>query len=328
MAILGNSISKIITMIEQFKNDVNKGLNSSPKFLSSKYFYDEIGDKLFVKIMNMPEYYLTDAEYEIFQKQTTEIAQKLQLHPKNYFELIELGAGDGTKTKELLKLLQKNEYNFDYIPIDISQSALDNLEKNLNTELPNLKVKTQQGDYFQVLSKIQESHHPKAVLFLGSNIGNLSDELAQRFLRKLGKTLDKNDKLLLGVDLIKTKEIVLPAYNDKSGFTKKFNLNLLERMNRELGANFNINNFQHLAEYDEKEGIAKSFLVSKIEQNIFIQVLDKSFSFQKDEKIHTEISRKYNDSILENILQSTDFEIITKITDERNYFADYILNRK
>ena len=314
-------------MIEQFKKDVEAGLKNSPKTISSKYFYDKTGDALFVKIMNMPEYYLTRAEHEIFKEQTENIIKSLDLHQNKHFELIELGAGDGTKTKELLKVLVQENYQFNYLPIDISINALVQLEQSLACEIPNLKVKKQQGDYFEVLASLKDSSHPKVVLFLGSNIGNLSDDLATKFIYQLGSNLKPLDKLFLGVDLIKSASIVLPAYNDAQGITRDFNLNLLNRMNRELDANFDINTFQHVPEYVEEEGVAKSFIESAIEQKVTINKIGKTYHFKKGERIHTEISRKYSDEIINNIITDTDFKVTCKLMDSNEYFADYVLTR-
>jgi len=155
----------------------------------------------------------------------------------------------------------------------------------------------------------------------------MTDDLASQFIYDLGTNLKPNDKLLLGVDLIKSKEIVLPAYNDKDGITSDFNMNLLDRINTDLGADFDLNHFEHAPEYDEKEGIAKSFISSTVKQKIHISSLNKSFEFKAGEKIHTEISRKYSDTVLANILKSTDFSIKNKFTDSKNYFADYVLLR-
>lgn len=312
-------------MIKEFKEAVNKGLSAKNKNLPSKYFYDKKGDELFVEIMALPEYYLTRAEYEIFKTQTLNIITSLKLKKDTYFELIELGAGDGMKTKELLKLLDKEAYNFDYFPIDFSQNALDNLEKTLQIEIPSLSVKTKQGDYFKVLESFKDSKHQKVILFLGSNIGNMTDEIASIFMKNLSANLAFGDQLFLGVDLIKSKDIVLPAYNDSKGVTAAFNMNLLHRINTELKGNFVLKNFKHLPQYNEKEGIAKSFLVSTKEQDVLVEALNKTFHFSKDEKIHLEVSRKYNDNIINSIIADTEFKISNKLTDSNNYFSNYIL---
>ncbi|MBO6515808.1 MAG: L-histidine N(alpha)-methyltransferase [Bacteroidia bacterium] len=314
-------------MTEQFRIDVEHGLASQPKTLPSKYFYDEIGDDLFVKIMHMPEYYLTRAELEIFQHQTDRIISSLEQKSDTYFELIELGAGDGTKTKKLLSRLLEKGFDFDYLPVDISQHALDNLNESLSKELPALQVRTQQGDYFEILESLKESRNPKVVLFLGSNIGNLSDEKASEFIYRLGSNLQANDMLFLGVDLIKSEDIVLPAYNDKQGITRDFNLNLLTRINNELGGNFDLNGFVHAPEYSETEGIARSFIESTKDQVVTLGCDGPTFAFEKGEKIHTEISRKYNDEVLKSIIKHTDFKIQAKLMDSQSFFADYVLKR-
>ncbi|MDO6596678.1 L-histidine N(alpha)-methyltransferase [Oceanihabitans sp. 2_MG-2023] len=322
-----NHNSQNIEMLETFKKDVKQGLDSNPKTLSSKYFYNKIGDALFVEIMNLPEYYLTRSELDIFQNKTQDLINALQLNSNTPFELIELGAGDGLKTKKLLRSLDKQNYTFDYLPIDISSNALQLLKKDLSNTLPNVSVKTQQGDYFKILASLKKSSKPKVILFLGSNIGNMDDEKAAEFIYNLGANLKPGDKLLLGVDLIKAKEIVLPAYNDKQGITAKFNLNLLHRINEELGADFNLKNFKHQPEYNKEEGIAKSYIVSTEQQTVTINALETSYTFEADEKIHTEISRKYNDALIEKIIANTDFTLQTKILDSKAYFADYILTR-
>ncbi len=314
-------------MTETFKEEIKQGLSAIPKTLPSKYFYNKIGDALFVQIMNLPEYYLTRSEFDIFKNKTQQLIDAFGIDKNTHFELIELGAGDGTKTKELLKVLDAQKYRFDYIPIDISANALAQLKNNLAKELPNVSVKTQQGDYFNVLHSLKENNNPKVMLFLGSNIGNMDDEIATEFIYNLGANLQKGDKLLLGADLIKSKEIVLPAYNDTQGITAKFNLNLLDRINTELNADFNTSQFKHQPEYNEEEGIAKSFIVSTSDQEVTVQQLNKTFHFKEGEKIHTEISRKYNDILIQQIIANTSFTLDTKIMDSKAYFADYILTR-
>lgn len=310
-----------------FKTDVEAGLDANPKTLSSKYFYDAAGDALFVKIMKMPEYYLTDAEMEIFTEQTAAIIKALDLHRGTFFELIELGAGDGFKTKKLLHKLAEASYAFSYIPVDISQNALTKLCTALVSEIPTLKVEPQQGDYFEILKTLKDTHHKKVVLFLGSSIGNMVDDVATDFIYKLGANLQTGDKLLLGVDLIKAQEIVLPAYNDATGITSAFNLNLLTRINTELDGNFDISKFRHMPAYTEEEGIAKSYLQSTTSQDVYIGALDKTYHFNSGETIHTEISRKYNDTIINKIIEHTDFTVSAVLHDSKNYFADYCLHR-
>ncbi|MEZ5047184.1 MAG: L-histidine N(alpha)-methyltransferase [Chitinophagaceae bacterium] len=317
-----------VKLLDEFSKDVYDSLSSTPKKLSSKYFYDKKGSELFVKIMQMKEYYVSDAEMDIFKNKTSELVNMLLMDKNKKYEIIELGAGDGSKTIHLLSNLLKQGYQFDYIPIDISKDALQGLETNLKSKLPSLHIETKHGDYFKILKELKKDNIPKIILFLGSNIGNLNDEQSAQFIYQLGEHLSKGESIVLGLDLIKAKEIVLPAYNDENGITAAFNYNLLSRINRELGANFDINNFSHKPEYDEKEGIAKSFLESKTKHEVIIEKLNKTFSFEAGEKIQTEMSRKYNDEVLKQIIQKTDFEITNKIVDSKHYFADYVLTRK
>ncbi|MCA0933346.1 L-histidine N(alpha)-methyltransferase [Lutimonas saemankumensis] len=314
-------------MIEQFKKDVVEGLGQKPKSIPSKYFYDALGDALFIKIMNMPEYYPTRAELEIFKEKSVEIIKALSMKKDVFFELIELGAGDGTKTKYLLQSLLQEGYDFSYLPIDISATALNDLEAKLGCEFPQLDVRKKHGDYFNVLETLKTNNHPKVILFLGSNIGNLTDENSTKFIYQIGANLKPYDKLILGVDLIKSEDLVRPAYDDPHGITKEFNLNLLRRINKELGGHFDISAFDHAPEYYMHEGIARSYLVSNRAQEIRIESLDRSFSFEKGERIQTEISRKYDDKIMKKILNETDFKIVAKLTDKNRYFADYVLSR-
>ncbi len=317
-----------MTKNDTFLKDIKIGLSDNPKFISSHYFYDKAGDELFQQIMEMPEYYLTNSELEIFKLQSEDLIKSFDINSKQEFELIELGAGDGKKTQYLLKTLLENNFRFKYIPVDISQNSLSVITNRLENLFPTLEIEPQQGDYFQVLDHLFLSDKPKVILFIGSNLGNMQDEIAKSFLNKIAQNLKRNEKLLLGVDLIKSKDIVLPAYNDAGGITRDFNLNLLKRINRELGADFNLENFEHAPEYTEVEGIAKSFLKSKKEQIVYIHELNKSFEFAENELIQTEISRKYNDEILDNLLKNSNLEITQKFLDSKGYFADYMLTKR
>ena len=317
--------SSVFPQNTAFKNHVEEGLSAKSKFISSRYFYDKKGDAIFQQIMAMPEYYLTNSEMEIFSEQAEDIISVFKMQKDQPFELIELGAGDGTKTIKLLTELENQNYNFEYLPVDISDNALDQLKDFLSTELPNLRINPKQGEYFKVLEELLISSKPKIILFIGSNLGNMDDEVANKFMQSLASYLKKQDKILLGLDLIKSVDIVLPAYNDPTGITRDFNLNLLTRINRELGGDFDIQQFSHQAEYSEETGITKSFIKSNISQKVTINAINKTFDFKKDELIHTEISRKYNDPILNMVLTGTNLSIIHKFTDKKGYFTDFLL---
>lgn len=315
-------------MATQFEKDVLEGLSQEPKTLPSRYFYDKKGDALFQQIMDLPEYYLTRAEMEIFTAQTQEIINSFGIDKRKKFELIELGAGDGSKTIKLLQALLEAGYDFQYIPIDISQNALDGLERKLATIFPSLQVKPMQGSYFDILAELKKRTNFKVVLFLGSNLGNLVDENAAKFMQELARSINVNDKILLGLDQIKKKEIVLPAYSDSEGVTREFNLNLLDRINRELNANFNRELFEHLASYNEETGIVKSFIVSNEDQEVAIKAINKVVVFKKNEMIQTEISRKYSEEIVSKIIDNTNLEILKIHRDSKDYFMDLVLTKQ
>ena len=243
------------------------------------------------------------------------------------FDLVELGAGDGTKTLYLLKALEaSNEHEVRYLPIDISQNALDKLGDRLSVALPSLSFDTKQGEYFQVLDDLRGERR-KVILFLGSNIGNLMDDQARDFIRKLGAVMNQNDLLVIGFDLKKSPNVILPAYNDAAGHTRDFNLNLLTRINNELGGDFDLSKFEHTPVYDEAEGIAKSYLTSKCDQVVSIDALGTSFSFGNGETIHTEISRKYDDQIINQLINGSGLERLAELKDSRTYFTNIIFKR-
>lgn len=305
----------------QFAKDVDEGLSAKHKHLSSRYFYDAIGDKIFQKIMQMPEYYLTDCEYEIFDLQKAEILSQIQ--PEGKFDLVELGAGDGYKTKLLLDYFLKQNANFEYFPVDISKDVLQGLETDLNQLFPDLKVTTLNHEYFSALERLNDMGNcPKVVLFLGSNIGNFSPELALSFFKELNDTLRVGDKLLIGVDLKKDPRTILQAYNDPAGITRSFNLNLLTRMNNELGANFKLENWDHYPNYDPFTGECRSYLMSTVDQDVHIEALQRTYSFKHSEPIHMEISRKYSLENLEEVASKTGFNVQKHFLDSRQYFVD------
>lgn len=312
----------------EFEQDTKAGLSAKQKQLSSKYFYDHRGSEIFQRIMRMPEYYLTDCELEIFQTQKHAILDAVDPERKG-FQLLELGAGDGLKTKILLRYFLDQKTPFKYAPVDISEQAVENLLQDLKAEMPKLNVEGKIGDYFEWINKIDETDYPKKViLFLGSNIGNYPEKDALAFLNNLHKVMESNDLLLIGFDLKKDAQIILDAYNDKAGHTADFNLNLLQRINRELEANFDLNNFYHREEYDAATGTAKSYLISKKKQIVFVPAIDSEFTFDEGEKIFTEMSQKYDDAMLMRMAEKTGFEIVRNFTDKRQFFMNSLWKLK
>lgn len=306
-----------------FLKDVLNGLSQQPKRLSSKYFYDAKGDQLFQRIMELPEYYLTRAEEEILSSQTASIIDSFGFKTATNNSLIELGAGDGSKTQHLLRSLENLQYPVDYVAFDISPHVLKQLETKINTHLTQVQFKGIAGDYHDKLSLIKEMESPKVVLFLGSNLGNFDDNAAEEFILNIDQQLNPGDKLVLGLDRKKESSVVLPAYNDKEGITRLFNLNLLERINNELGANIDIESFEHAPHYDEKKGIAYSYLRSLKKQTVSIG--QETFQFNKDEDILVEISRKYSHELVSQLIRNSRFQIKSHFQDEKAYFTDYLL---
>lgn len=305
-----------------FAEDVLAGFSSTPKFLSSKYFYDDEGSRLFQEIMQLPEYYLTRAEYEIFRTHAGEIFEAFANgDPK--FDVIELGAGDGTKTAVLIDHFLSQNVDFSYSPIDISSEALDILSAKFRKKFPRLLMNPKTGDYFHILETLKtESLQRKILLFLGSNIGNFSPENALKFFRHLRGVMNEDDLLFIGFDLQKDPHVILHAYDDAQGVTAEFNLNLLKRINRELGANFDLEKFSHYAVYRPTECAARSFLISREEQTVFIEALDQSFQFKAWEPIFMEISQKYNLDMIENLARMSGFDVKQNFFDSRKYFVD------
>lgn len=311
-----------VALQTDFAQDVLTGFSEKQKFISSKYFYDSKGDKIFQDIMHMPEYYLTNAEYDILDQQTPEIIQSLGFG-KEPFELIEFGAGDGHKTDLILEYLVNKGSDFKFLPIDISSSVLEELEQNINRKFPDLDIKTLNDDYFSALSRIHEiSSSRKCILFLGSNIGNFLKDEAISFLHRIYELLDPGDKLLIGFDLKKDPRIISKAYNDDAGHTRAFNLNLLHRMNRELGADFNVENFDHYPVYDPSTGAARSYIMSLKNQTVWFDALEKAFDFKQDELIYTEISQKYSLEDISELALLSGFHVKEHFFDPRNYFVD------
>lgn len=305
-----------------FAEEVEKGLGAPQKYLSSKYFYDAVGDKLFQKIMELPEYYLTRAEFNILDRYKEDILKPL-VDKKERFNLVELGAGDGLKTRILIRYLYEKQIPFTYYPIDISGSVLDQFQSALKKEFPELAVIPIQGTYHDALQAREwDVDYPSLMLFLGSNMGNFMEEDALDLLGTLSKALDKGEMLLAGFDLRKNPAIILKAYNDSQGVTRDFNLNLLQRINRELGGNFDPDSFQHWPVYNPGTGECKSYLVSKVRQAVTIEALERTFQFEESEAIFTEISKKYSLHELRQHANAKGFEVMHNFLDDNHYFAD------
>jgi dimethylhistidine N-methyltransferase len=307
----------------EFEQHVHDGLTSFPKFLSSKYIYDDKGDRLFQQIMALPEYYLTQSEYDIIDMFKSDL-RKLFSNPKG-FDLIELGAGDGKKTKLLLQELVNHEVDFTYKPIDISQNSIDVLTADLLSLLPELDVQGEQGTYFKVLEQLSQfNKRPKVILVLGSNIGNLEHPEAIDFLSKLQNVMLGDDYLFMGFDQKKDPLTIQTAYADSTGVTQEFNRNLLHRINNEMDADFPVELFEHWEAYDPETGTAKSYLLSTTPCTVNIKKLNLQVSFKKWETIHTEISQKYDDDTVAWLAGEAGLSIEKVFEDNQKYFKNYL----
>lgn len=316
------------TLIGHFAEDVEKGLSAPQKYIPSKYFYDARGDYLFQRIMFLPEYYLTASEFEIFKNQANQIIEKASISKP--LQVIELGAGDGLKTKLLLKALTEKGIDFTYYPIDISKNVLWHLEKALKYEVgPDLKIEPIVGDFFDALASplLADSSKQKWLLFLGSTIGNFSRDGANKFMLDIAELMHPGDLFMLGADLKKDPNVIAHAYNDSQGVTRDFNLNLLTRINTELEGNFQVNQFYHYPIYDPTSGEAKSYLVSKKKQSVFIGSLARFFNFEEGESIHTEISRKFSENDVERIASYAGLHTKNTFFDSKHYFADWLFQK-
>lgn len=308
--------------MSQFLEDVLKGLSATDKFLQSKYFYDAKGDALFQKIMASAEYYPTKCEMEIFTKQTDELVSVLSGH-STAFDLVELGAGDATKSVHLLKGLLDNEVKFTYFPVDISSNVIELLNTRLPQKLPQLKMHGLNGEYFHMLEKAKTlSDKTKVVLFLGGNIGNFPFEKAGEFCKSLRQHLGPGDLVLIGFDLKKNPIKILDAYNDRSGYTRDFNLNLLHRINEELQGNFRIKNFYHYPTYDPTTGACKSYLISNKEQQV--EISGHTFYFEEGEPIFMEIAQKYTIGQTNELAKKSGFMPMQHFLDSKKWFLDTV----
>lgn len=301
------------------------GLSAPQKALSSAWFYDDEGSRLFQRIMALPEYYLTRLEHQLLREHADEIVQ-LIAPTRQPVDIVELGSGDGTKTIELCRRFYQHDVDCLYRPMDVSSHALAALSQRFEQQLPRVAVTPLLGDYFEHWPPLTPGRRQVAML-LGSNLGNLEEARAIALLRSVYERLTPGGVLLLGLDLAKDPHTVLSAYNDTHGVTAAFNLNLLARLNRELGMNFEVEQFSHFAAYCPLSSVARSFLVSQKEQTIESTVLGRSFCFRAGETIYTEQSQKYTPAMIEQLAVVSGFRIRALITDARQWYALALLNR-
>jgi L-histidine N-alpha-methyltransferase len=282
---------------QQMVRDVREGLTKATKQLSPKYFYDERGSELFEEITQLPEYYLTRAERLLLERQIAEIIAAVRP-----CSLIELGAGSATKTRLILDEMRLNGCAECYVPIDVSKEFLEATALQLETDYQDIRITPVVSDITEPFT-LPPLASPTLVAFLGSTIGNFPRDPAIRLLSHIARAMGPSDRFLLGADLRKDPEIINRAYNDSKGVTAAFNLNILERLNRELGADFPVGDYDHKAFYSSEYNRVEMHLIARTAHKVVIPEIGE-IRFREGESIRTELSYKYDRATLEDILKA------------------------
>lgn len=316
-------------LAEDFGRDVREGLTATRKWLPPRWFYDALGSSLFDAICFLPEYYVMRAEAEVLTAHRKEIVDAFG----DNVRLVELGSGAARKTRILLDVLTERQPDVEYVPVDVDAQMLERSGRELINEYAGLRVTAVCSDFTKPsiplgVDRLRARRSRTIVLFLGSTIGNLDPDAAIAMLTDLRSGLTSGDALFLGADLRKSRDVLEPAYDDPLGVTAAFNLNLLGRINRELGGHFALDAFRHRAFYDEAHGRIEMHLVSTREQRVRIDALELEISFAEGETIHTESSYKHNEATLAALAEATGFTIQKHWTDTRGWFADVLLTAR
>jgi dimethylhistidine N-methyltransferase len=302
---------------KSFADEISFSLNQHSKFISPKFFYDKKGSELFEKICELPEYYPTKTEINILKK----LKGELPLYLDGSFRLVELGSGSSVKTRLILDILNLVQDKIEYFPIDISEILTESsalLQRDYNDLHITGIIDTYEGG-LEFLKNYDGKKN--LIIFLGSSFGNFTSNEGKEFLEKINSTMKNDDLFLIGLDLVKDKIILENAYNDSQGVTAQFNLNVLSRINDELDADFNLNNFAHCAIYNENDQRIEMYLKSLVNQSVIISKANVSLTLKKNELIHTEHSHKYKLSQIRELMHQTGFNIKNTWLDENNHFA-------
>ena len=304
----------------RFAQDVLHGLSLPQKRLPCKYLYDDTGSLLFSRIMDLAEYYPTRCELEIFQTNKAALADLFGGPPLN---LVELGAGDGTKTRVLIGQMHARKTDFTYVPIDISRAAIDCVSDRFSRWFPGLRTRGITADYLAGLKWLSGQNHCRnIVLFLGSSIGNFSARSREACLKNLRGSVNTGDCVLIGFDLVKDIAVMTRAYNDALGITAAFNKNILTRINRELEADFDPGLFRFYSTWDADASAVQSYLISTCAHQVHIGRLSRSFDFSAWEAIHTESSHKFTRHQIRELAARNGFAVAAEFTDGAGYFTD------
>jgi L-histidine N-alpha-methyltransferase len=309
--------------IAAFASAVRSGLICEPKSLPWAYFYDEQGSRLFEAICELPEYYLTRTEDAILRRHADAMVDGLAVRRDDGEEptIIELGSGSAVKTQRLIAAGLRRHDRLHYVPIDVSPSALEDSARRLTRRFPSLRVTGYVADYRGGLEQIMaRTKGPRLIVFLGSSLGNYEMEAATDLLTLIWRTMRPDDRLLLGTDMAKERSLLEAAYDDARGVTAAFNLNLLHRINRELGADFQVEAFEHQVVYDPDRGRVEMHLLNTREQTVHVPAADLTIRFEKGESIHTENSHKYTPDMLSHLQSRAGFQEEAAWTDDRGWF--------
>ena len=313
-------IARAELAIPAYAGEILEGLEASSKRLPCKLFYDQVGSALFEEITRLPEYYLTRTELEILEQSCGEIVQAAG--PP--ISVVELGAGTATKTRTLLRAVGRRQIRVKYFPVDISPSALAEAKKGVREEFPGALVCTINGDFSDGFGFLREVGGRKLVLYLGSSIGNFDWSEATSLLRKVRRQLSSDDALLLGTDMVKSPDILIPAYDDAQGITAEFNKNILRRINRELRANFELDSFRHCVAWNPECARMEIYLESCCEQWVTLGLTRSRIHFRQGERIHTENSYKYTPARVDQMLSDANFTRERTWFDRRKWFAVHL----
>lgn len=306
--------------LQVFANTVRTGLTSKHKFLLPQYFYDEKGSKLFEKISKLPEYYLTKVETSILASNSDKITNIC-----NGVVLVELGSGNSRKTRIILQALLTKQESIQYLPIDISYEMLKAGSEALLDKYEQLSITATVAEYERGMSIAKRNiRGRKLVLFLGSSIGNFNPTEAKRFIQMIRSNLHDHDMFLLGLDMHKNSNVLNAAYNDAKGLTAQFNLNILSRINRELGGNFILSKFEHSAFYNESKRRVEMHIISKEEQEVSIAGIGEIISFKEGENIHTENSYKFTLEQIDQMIENN-FQVVNTWTDRKKWYNVILL---
>ncbi|MDP6980914.1 MAG: L-histidine N(alpha)-methyltransferase [Myxococcota bacterium] len=301
-----------------FEDEVRAGLKDRPRSLPCRFFYDEVGSKIFEEICDLDEYYLTRVERSILVSRAMDIARAVPFGSS----LVELGSGSAEKTRLLIDALLARQGALRFVPIDISRSALVESSQALLLDHPTLDIVAICAEYDSGLAALDgAAHTPRLILWLGSSVGNLHKPQAADFLSRVRDKMGAKDRLLIGIDLRKERTVLERAYDDAQGVTARFNKNLLTRVNRELGGNFDLSGFRFRAHYDEVSGAVESSLVSLRDQEVDVAALSLQAAFSEGETIHTENSYKYSLDEIDTLAERSGMQSETRWLDDGERYS-------